>query len=77
MDVPCLSSQINEPSSAFPFDLNNSPSEHTLDIDAISDHGENSIPTQEQQGIVRGYGKRITIRKVATIVLVFEPPFFI
>ncbi|CAN1153739.1 hypothetical protein LINPERPRIM_LOCUS14902 [Linum perenne] len=50
MDFPGSSSQVNQPPSALPFDINNSPSDHSLDVDAISDPDENAIPTQEQQG---------------------------
>ncbi|CAN1182901.1 hypothetical protein LINPERPRIM_LOCUS31810, partial [Linum perenne] len=58
MDVPGSSSQVNQPSSALPFDLNNLPSDHSLDDDVISDLDENAISTQKQQEIVRGYGEK-------------------
>ncbi|CAN1182900.1 hypothetical protein LINPERPRIM_LOCUS31810 [Linum perenne] len=60
MDVPGSSSQVNQPSSALPFDLNNLPSDHSLDDDVISDLDENAISTQKQQEIVRGYDTKRT-----------------
>ncbi|CAN1840949.1 hypothetical protein LINPERHAP1_LOCUS36293, partial [Linum perenne] len=55
MDEPGSSSQVNKPSSAPLFDLNNSPIDHSPDVDATSEPDQDAIPTSDEQGTIRGY----------------------